>query len=174
MKIIVYLLYPILTLWLATKAPLVSENLTYIANQLGYRWAFIGWSFITLALLGLLLMLLIKKSVHKGWIQALVVFSAISYGVAVLLPYDMESGLGNAHVTLSFIGMIGLLFSIICLSQSLSFSFSLSPFMKYGGMLISGIALALYLQRGSINSLVEIFLAISLPIYLLELRKEIK
>lgn len=174
MKILVYLIYPIATLWLATKAPIVSENLTYIANQLGYRWAFISWSISTVVLLAILLIPIVNKSIHKKRIQSIFFVSAICYTTATLLPYDINAGIGSAHVTLSFVGMIGLLLGIICLAQSLSFNQTLSVFQKYGAILIGGIALAIYLQRGSINSLVEIFLAISLPIYLLELGKEIK
>lgn len=179
MKIFIFLylhiVYPLYTLWFAMHASLVQENLSYVGNLDGMHLYFIIWAIMCETALALGFQRCLPKCLHAKRLMPWIVISALLFLISVILPYFPQSHPLSAqfHIALSFIGLIMILVVIIMMVISLCFSYTIFPY-DYLLILIDGIALGIYgAHHMSVNSLVEVFLGITLPIYLYHLRGKI-
>lgn len=170
-KIYLYLLYPIYTIWFASHASIINENLSYVGNLKGMRIHFILWAFMCAYALSIGLIKCSKKCIHVKRVQLMILISAFLFLTSVLLPYLPEYYpiISEFHESMAFIGLILLLVSIAYLIVDLKIKYNVYPF-DYILIMMYAIALAIYGNHFmSVNSLVEIFLGITLPIYLVKL-----
>ena len=175
-QIYLYFIYPIYSIWFASNASLIMDNLSIVGNLKGMRFYFILWAILCEIALGIGFFPCIKKSTHKKIFTSMLLISAAMFSIAILLPYLPESYpvLSELHITLSFIGLLSMLFVAALLVMNLSLIYKIYPFdiMMIG---IYGCALGIYgANYMSVNSLVEIFLGIILPIYLFHLKERLK
>lgn len=169
------LIYPLYTYWFASHASLLNENLSYVGNLEGMQIHFIIWAFSCVLALSLGFSKCIRFCIHKKLILSGIAFSAMMFLSSVLLPYLPESYpvIAQFHITLSFAGLILLLIMIAILVLELRWIYLIFPYDQIL-ILIYGIALGIFGSHYmSVNSLVEVFLGIALPIYLISLRRKI-
>lgn len=167
-KSYLYFIYPVYTLWFASHASLVNENLSYIGNALDFRVHFIVWSFACVMALAIGFSSCLKKCLHKRVLGFIICLCAILFLLSVLLPYlpDVYPLIADLHVNLSFLSLYSLLIVIVLLVLSLRLNHPIRIYLYFLGM-IYGIALMIFSYHYmSVNSLVEVFLGIALPIYL--------
>ena len=178
MKRIVYLyvIYPIFTYWFANHANLFSENFSIAGGKEGMYLIFILWALSLEIAFSIGFSKCIRKSIHSKQLIPLLAISSSIFLFAVLLPYQPETYpiVSELHITLSFIGLFSLLMIIAAMILSLRFTYFIYPydmilvFIYIGALGIFG---ANYM---SVNSLVELFLGITLPIYLFHLGRKLQ
>lgn len=169
--IYIHLFFPIFTLGFASKASLIDENLSYIGNMDNMHIYFIVWAILCELALAIGFHRCLYKSAHARLLKKVTLWSAGLFMVSILLPYlpQLFPILSELHIYLSFFGLILVLIDCAMLCMSLKMSMRIFPF-DYILLLIYGIALGMYgAHHMSVNSLVEVFLSISLPIYLYQL-----
>lgn len=169
--IYLYGIYPLCTFLFAAQASLLHENLSFVGNMKGMRGWFILWAVLCEAALAIGFMRCLKKTVYKKYLSRLTILNALIFMASILIPYLPESFpiWSNLHIDLSFISVYLLLILIVILTICLRMSGSVFPY-EYVLILIYGAAFFIFSQNAmSVNSLTEIFLAITLPLYLYHL-----
>lgn len=169
--IYLYIIYPFYTCWFASHASIINENLSYVGNLKGMRIHFIIWSFMCVIALVIGIKSCLNKCLHYKKIQIILILSCILFLSSVLLPYlpELYPIMSQMHESMAFVGLIVLLVGCACMIVDLKMNYPIYPydFILVG---IYGIALGIYGSHYmSVNSLVEIFLGIALPIYLIHL-----
>lgn len=166
-----YILYPFYTLWFASHASLIHENLSYVGNLKGMHTYFIIWAVMCEIALLIGFYKCLPKCIHAKMLFPLIVISAFLFLGSSILPYlpQIYPLSAQFHILLSFIGLLMILAVIAMMVFSLHLSYSIFPY-DYLLMLIYGMVLGIYgAHYMSVNSLVEVFLGITLPIYLFHL-----
>ena len=166
-----YGIYPFCTLWLASFASLIDENLSYVGNLEGMRPYFIGWAVMCELALAIGFKMCMPKCIHSRVLTPLMLLSAGMFLISIVLPYipQIYPLSAQLHITLSFIGLLMILSVAAMMVLSLKMTYSIYPY-DYVLFIIYGIALGIYgAHYMSVNSLVEVFLGITLPIYLYRL-----
>lgn len=173
--IFIYLIYPIWTILFASQASILEENLS-IAGNLPYRHPFfILWAIVTLSVLGSSFNQCIRYSIHKSFLKFVSIIASSIFLFAVILPYLPERYpmIADWHISLSFAGLITMLGCVGMMMISLTFTGY--RLIEYNMMYVSicMISLMIFFGFGLVNSLVEIFAAISTAIYLDQLAKRL-
>jgi hypothetical protein len=174
-NIYLYIIYPLFTYWFASQANLFSENLSIAGSKENMHFIFILWAISLSIAFSIGFSKCIYKSMHSKYLVPLLGLSLGIFLFAVFLPYQPESFpiLSELHITLSFLGLFLLLIVIALLIISLRFTYFIYPFDLYLVFIYIS-ALGIFGSNYmSVNSLVEIFLAILLPIYLFHLGKRL-
>lgn len=166
-KLYLYLIYPIATLALACQASLLQENLTYV-RTLNHELYFIAWVCGTILALSFGFFSCMKHVIHQKQLKIAVLMMAGLFLIAAFLPYDMEKMpiMSDLHVTLSFISLCGMLGCVGGLLVLLTLNHTHLQIYWNGFLCICVIALGILFYFMKVNSLVEIFVAISTPILL--------
>lgn len=164
----IYLLFPIYTLWFANHASLKLENLSYVGNLKGMHVHFMMWAIACVVALSFGCIGCARKCIHYKYIRPFIVVSACLFMGSIVLPYLPSNYpvLAQLHISMSFIGLILFLMTVGLIVLDLKMLGSIFP---YDSLLvvIYGIALGIYGSNFmSVNSQVEVFLAIVMPIYL--------
>ena len=163
-KFYVMLIYPLITLAFAGQYSLLYENLSYVGNQGNHRLFFILWGIATVLAMGISITRCIPYCYHKRQIKWMCAFTTGLLMFAILLPYLPKTYpfLSFLHLIFSFTAptclllCVGLLLYEFYLMQVSFFKNSFQIFM-----LIIIIALGILFRYGSVNSLCEVFIAIS-------------
>lgn len=166
-----YVIYPLCTLWFASHASLINENLSYVGNLEGMHLYFIAWAIMCVIALSIGFKRCMPKCMHARFLSVLMMLSAFIFLFSIILPYlpEIYPLSAQLHITLSFAGLLMIMAVIAMMVLSLRFSFHIYPY-DYILLLIYGMALGIYgAHYMSVNSLVEVFLGITLPIYLYHL-----
>lgn len=174
-KIYLYFIYPIFTIWFASQANIMSENLSIAGSKPNMYYIFILWAISLIIAFSLSIFKCIHKSIHSKYLMPLLFISCLIFLIAVLLPYQPEINflIAELHINLSFIGLFLLLVVISLMVVSLKMTFYIYPYDFYL-VFIYICALGIFgANYMSVNSLVEIFLAIILPIYLMHLQNRL-
>ena len=156
--------YPIYTFWFANHASIFDENLSYVGNLDHLHWAFILWGLLTVLALALGLRTCIDHSLFKKRNRMLVMLAACLLMLAVTLPYrplDLPL-LSLIHILLSFAAPLSLLAAVFMIFMDLRMLYPslMVPYLSVF-LLICVIALGIYFKYASVNTLVEIFLSIT-------------
>ncbi|MGN1344375.1 MAG: hypothetical protein ACI4U3_07325, partial [Traorella sp.] len=113
----------------------------------------------------------LSHSIHAKKIKLFIAFSAVIFMIAIILPYlpSQYPLISELHINLSFLGLLSLLVDVALLVISLSMTYYIYPYDLYLLFIYLG-ALGIFgANYMSVNSLVEVYLAILLPIYLYQL-----
>lgn len=175
-KIYLYIIYPLFTIWFASQANLIRENLSIAGSKPNMYFIFILWAISLVIAFSFGMHECIHKSIHSKYLIPLLAIACLLFLIAVILPYQPENNflISELHIHLSFIGLFLLLIVISLMVISLKMTTYIYPYdfyLVFIYMCALGIFGANYM---SVNSLVEIFLAIILPIYLIHLGNTIK
>lgn len=180
MKILIhvylYVIYPIFTIWFASQASLIRDNLSIIGNLEGMYPIFIIWGICCEIALGIGFHQCIHKSIYRRILIPLLAICSAMYLTSIFLPYLPEQHpiLSELHITLSFVGLICMLAIVALMVISLKMTYSIYPYDMLL-LLIFGSAIGIFgANYMSVNSLVEIFLGIIIPIYLYQLGGKLK
>lgn len=171
-----YFIYPIYSIWFTSHASFLRDNLSIVGNLEGMRYYFIIWAVLCEIALGIGFHRCIHKSIHRKYLIPMLSISSFMFLTSILLPYLPEDYpiLSELHIMLSFVGLLSMLFIASIMVISLKMTYSIYPF-EYYMLLIYGCSLGIYgANYMSVNSLVEIFLGIMLPIYLYHLGDRLK
>ena len=170
----IYFLYPIGTFLYAIQASLTDENLTYV-RSLKNPLLFLFWAAATITALAIGFFPCLKASIHQKQLKRAVLASAVLFVLAALCPYAPETIpiLSDLHVALSFISLCGMLACIGLMLVSLSWNHTHLQIFWSVYVCICIIAVSILFYYMKVNSLVEIFVAIVSPIFLLELSKKV-
>ena len=174
-KLYLYLIYPIFTIWFASQANFMNENLSIAGSKPNMYFIFILWSISLVIAFSLSIHKCIRKSIHFKLLNPLLWIACSIFLIAVLLPYQPEMNflIAELHINLSFVGLFLLLIVISLMIISLRMTYYIYPYDFYL-VFIYICALGIFgANYMSVNSLVEVFLAIILPIYLHHLEKNI-
>lgn len=174
-KLYLYIIYPIFTIWFASQANLISENLSIAGSKPNMHFIFILWAISLILAFSLGIFKCMRKSIHSRILTPLLWIACLLFLVAVILPYQPEINfiISELHISLSFIGLFLLLIVISLMVISLRMTTYIYPYDFYL-VFIYICALGIFgANYMSVNSLVEIFLAIILPIYLIHLEKRL-
>lgn len=163
------IIYPTYTVWFASHASILDENLSYVGNLDHLHWAFILWGSLTILALAMGIRTCIEHSLFKNRHKLITIGSACLLVLAVTLPYRPADYpfLSFVHILLSFAAPIGLLVAVLLIFMDLKMIYphimkTLLPIFY----LICIIALGIYFKYASVNTLVEIFISISVSILL--------
>lgn len=132
---------------------------------------FIGWAVMCELALAIGFKKCMPKCIHSKILTPFMILSAVLFLISIILPYvpQLYPFSAELHITLSFIGLLMILAVVAMMVFSLKMSYSVYPY-DYILLTIYGIALGIYgAHYMSVNSLVEVFLGIALPIYLYRL-----
>ncbi len=180
MKILIliylYLIYPIYSIWFISHASIIHDNLSIVGNLDGMRVYFIIWALLCELALGIGFHKCIHKSMHKKYLIPMLSVSSFMFLTSILLPYLPEEYpiLSELHIMLSFVGLLSMLFIASMMIISLRMTYNIYPY-DYYMILMYGCSLGIYgANYMSVNSLVEVFLGILLPIYLYHLGDRLK
>lgn len=171
-----YCLYPIYTIWFASHASILDENLSIAGNHEGMRIYFMIWAIMCEVALGIGFHQCIHKSIHKKILIPMLALSSLMFLSSVFLPYLPECYpiLSEFHILLSFVGLIFMLLITAMMVLSLSMTHMVKPYDFYL-ILLYGASLGIFgANYMSVNSFVEIFIGILLPIYLNHLGGRLK
>lgn len=156
--------YWLSTLKIASYAPLRSENLSYIANTLNHRIAFILWCIFTIVMMSFGVKDYIDRSFHKKFYSKAVVLAALLFLMNSIFPYfpHQYQLLSTLHLLCGFFGPLLLYISMlsILLEQYIN-SLELNLWLCLGL-----ITFGIILKYGSINSLAEIVLSLGIVTFL--------
>lgn len=171
----VYILYPVYTCWFASHSSIINENLSHVGNLKGMRIHFILWALMCVLALSIGLKTCIRKCYHDRSIRFIITLSCLLFLTSVLLPYlpEFYPFMSQMHESMAFIGLVVLLIGCAYMVIDLKMNYSIYP---YDIILIGiyGIALGIYGSHYmSVNSLVEIFLGMVMPIYLIHLGEKL-
>ena len=166
-----YLIYPIFTYLFASQADIFRDNLSIAGSKENMYFVFIVWGFSLIIAFSIGMHKCIHKSIHSKLLISLLSIACLLFIIAIILPYQPEHNfiVAELHVNLSFIGLFLLLVVIALMIMSLSMTYRIYPydmFLIFIYICALGMFGANYM---SVNSFVEIFLAIILPIYLVRL-----
>ena len=170
-QIYLYFIYPIYSIWFASHASFTMDNFSIVGNLEGMRVYFIIWALLCEFALGIGFHKCIHKSIHKKYLIPMLSMSSFMFLTSVLLPYLPKEYpiLSELHIMLSFVGLLSMLFIASMMIISLKMTYNIYPY-DYFMILIYGCSLGIYgANYMSVNSLVELFLGIVLPIYLYHL-----
>lgn len=171
-----YLVYPIYSIWFTMHASLIRDNFSIVGNLEGMRLYFIIWAILCEIAMGIGFHRCIHKSIYKKYLIPMLSVSSLMFLTSVLLPYLPESYpiLSELHIVLSFVGLLSMLFIASAMVISFRMVHSIYPY-DYYMILIYGCSLGIYgANYMSVNSLVELFLGIIIPIYLYHLGDRLK
>ena len=174
-KLYLYFIYPLFTIWFASQANILNENLSIAGSKPNMHFIFIIWALSLVISFSLSIHKCIRKSIHFKLLNPLLWIACSLFLIAVLFPYPPEINflISELHINLSFIGLFLLLIVISLMVISLKMTYYIYPFDFYL-VFIYICALGIFgANYMSVNSLVEIFLAIILPIYLNHLSNRI-
>ncbi len=174
-KLYLYLIYPLFTIWFASQANILNENLSIAGSKPNMYYIFIIWAISLVIAFSIGMHKCIHKSIHSKLLIPLLSIACLLFLVAVLLPYQPELNflISELHINLSFIGLFLLLIVISLMIISLKMTYYIYPYDFYL-VFIYICALGIFgANYMSVNSLVEIFLAIILPIYLVHLGEKL-
>lgn len=171
------LIYPLYTLFFACQASLLYENLSYVGNVLGKRLEFFIWGMATAAALAIGVWRCLPSFFNRKLMKNFVYATTILLLSSILLPYlpDTYPMIAFIHIGLAFIAPLSLLSCValvlieLFLAQSLIFQKALNLFL-----IICILSLGILFRFGSVNSLVEIFVAISCTYLLMWIASKIK
>lgn len=163
------IIYPIYTFWFASHASILDENLSYVGNLDHLHWAFILWGLLTILALAFGIRTCIEHSLFKMRNKRFTLLSACLLILAVTLPYRPADYpfLSFIHILLSFAAPLSLLAVILMIFMDLKMIYP--KIMKYSMFvyaLICILSLGIYFKYASVNTLVEIFIAITVSILL--------
>lgn len=161
--------YPCYTIWFASHASILDENLSFVGNLGNLHWAFILWGILTILALAIGMQPCIDHSLFKRRNRFIIMLSAWLLVLAVTLPYQPADlpFLSFIHILLSFAAPLSLLAGTLMVFMDLKMIYpkimkaSISVYS-----LICILALGIYFKYASVNTLVEIFLSISVSILL--------
>lgn len=163
------IIYPSYTFWFAFHASILDENLSYVGNLDHLHWAFILWGLLTILALAMGILPCIKHSLFKTRNKRLTLLSACLLVLAVTLPYRPADYpfLSFVHILLSFAAPISLLITVLLIFMDLKMIYpkTMKYFMSVYA-LICILSLGIYFKYASVNTLVEIFISISVSILL--------
>lgn len=170
---IIYCLYPVWTIIFASQASILEENLSIAGNLENRHFLFVIWACTTLYVLAIGYKDCIKHSLHQKILRNFSVISSLTFMIAVLLPYKPEyyPNISDWHVSLSFVALISMLGCVGMMLISLTFTHRHLTYFNLFYILICMICLIIFFGFGIVNSLVEIFAAITTAIYLDQLAK---
>ena len=174
-KLYLYFIYPLFTIWFASQANIMNENLSIAGSKPNMYYIFILWAISLVIAFSLSIFKCIHKSIHSKLLIPLLFIACFLFITAVILPYQPEINfmIAELHINLSFIGLFLLLIVISLMIISLKMTYYIYPYDFYL-VFIYICALGIFgANYMSVNSLVEIFLAIILPIYLVHLEKRL-
>lgn len=163
------IIYPCYTFWFAFHASILDENLSYVGNLDHLHWAFILWGLLTILALALGIHTCIKHSLFKTRNKRLTLLSACLLVLAVTLPYRPADYpfISFVHILLSFAAPISLLVIVLLIFMDLKMIYpNIMKNLLSIFYLICIIALGIYFKYASVNTLVEIFISISVSILL--------
>lgn len=169
--IYLYLIYPIYSIWFVSHASIIYDNISIVGNLDGMRLYFIIWAFLCEIALAIGFHRCIHKSMHRKYLIPMLSICSLMFLTSILFPYLPEQYpiLSELHVMLSFCGLLAMLLVASMMVMSLKMTYKIYPF-DYLLVLIYGCSLGIYgANYMSVNSLVEIFLGILIPIYLYHL-----
>lgn len=171
------ILYPMYTVWFSSQASLLYENLSYVGNVLGKRMEFFLWGIATASALAIGIWRCLPYCVNQRVMKNFVYGTTCFLLVSILLPYlpDTYPFVAFIHIALAFVAPLSLLSCValvlfeLFLGQAIVFQTSLNLFL-----LICIISLGILFRFGSVNSLVEIFVAISCTFLIMWIARELK
>ena len=161
--------YPGYTFWFALHASIFDENLSYVGNLGHFHWAFVLWGCLTILALALGMRTCLKHSLFKRRNNLITILSACLLILAVTLPYRPLDYpfLSFIHILLSFAAPLSLLFVTLLIFMDLKMIYpSVIKYSLSAYSLICILALGIYFKYASVNTLVEIFISISISILL--------
>lgn len=162
------IIYPMYTFWFASHASILEENLSYVGNLTHLHGFFILWGILTIYALAIGLRSCLQHSIFKQQYEKMSLLSACLLVVAVTLPYQPNTYplLSFLHILLSFAAPLSLLAMVFVLLNDLRMLYPKMKVYLTIFSIICVIALGIYFTYASVNSFVEIFLAISLSVLL--------
>lgn len=169
---LIYIVYPILTLAFASQSSLMEDNLSIVGNFEHLRFVFIGWGICTQIVLGLGFWDCLKHCLHQKQLKPLLIITSIINMIAIVLPYQPENypQFSRIHVGLSFISLCSMLILLGFLLTSLMINHQIFYYyLSY--VMFCFLIMGFYLHFTYVNSLVEVIVAITIPIYLDRLRR---
>lgn len=169
---IVGLIYPIYSIWFGTRASLLYENLSYVGNLNENRLHFMNWALLTILSIYIGYNKCLKYAIFKNKLKKGMQLAAGLLILAVAFPYVPESYPFSSFIHLIFsmsaplfiLGLCGLLLQDLNLNYP---AITLHYRMFY--IIIATTSLCIYFYYRSVNTLVEIFISISLSLLLLHL-----
>lgn len=154
-----------LTLYLSTKANMLTDNFTYLANQTTTQGLFFIWAFVSIVTHYYLLYSLFH-SLNINKLTLLTTFSIML--ISSLIPYEKGvSFLGFLHVATAYIAFILYNYSLFKIYTNLKLLNQPHIDIIFGSYLMMlGVCFSITMYYGSINGLVEVLFCIITPILL--------
>ena len=167
-RIYIYFLYPLFTCLFAFQENIFHANLSIVGSKEGMHFVFVLWALCCEIALSIGFRSCLHKSIHSRKLMVFIAGSAFLFIFAILLPYLPKEYpiVSELHINLSFIALFSLLVDIALMVMSLRMTYCIYPYDVYLILIYLG-ALGIFgANYMSVNSLVEIYLGILLPIYL--------
>lgn len=163
------LLFSLVTVLYASQSSLIEENFTGIANHFNHPFQLVAWSFLAATYFLFLAKCLFQKFLWQpGYLK---IWGGLIYGCAIissLVPYqDPFVHLEALHVLLSLGASIAFLILIqyFLWENRYLYPFFFQKIHPLFQLLVGTVGI-LVLAFGSINSLIELFLSVSLSFFL--------
>lgn len=166
------IIYPLYSFWFGTRASLFYENLSYVGNLDENRIHFMSWALLTIVTIYIGFKKCLKYAIFKNQLKKAMQSAALLLILAVTFPYlpDNYPFSSFIHLIFSMSAPLLILGTSGLLLQDLNMNYSaITSCYRLLYMVIATTSLGIYFYYRSVNTLVEIFISISLSILLLHL-----